>query len=246
VPADRDRINAAPSREASNQLLAVLSDGRWHPRAWVRFLALATLRSVHTAGAHPRRLIESTVIHLVMGALSNRRGLAWIAVSWIMAITHLGMLGDRHSIGIPNALTLIRGNLPAIDHRLGRALPVISLATDFADGRIARATGAVTPFGTQADFLADTAFWTWFAVRHEPSRVVRALTLASWAAPVVGIAVASMTRGRMLDLPRSAVLRPAAAMEVVIGLRAILRLLPPSLSLSSFRSWCGRLSSFRS
>ncbi|MBC7725168.1 MAG: CDP-alcohol phosphatidyltransferase family protein [Burkholderiaceae bacterium] len=133
------------------------------------------------------------------------------------------MLGDRRSIGIPNALTLIRGNLPAVEHRLGRALPVLSLATDFADGKIARATGAVTPFGTQADFLADTAFWTWFIVRHEPSRVVRVLTLASWAVPVLAIAAASITKGRMLDVPRSAWFRPAAAMEVFIGARAVVR-----------------------
>jgi len=226
MPSQQDRINAAASRDASNSLLAVLSDGKWRPNAWARFIALAALRSVHQARINPRPLLESTVIHVVMGALSNRRGLVWIAVSWIMAVTHLGMLGDRRSIGIPNALTLIRGNLPALEGRLGRSLPVISLATDFADGRIARATGAVTPFGTQADFLADTAFWTWFIVRHDPSRTVKGLTLAAWAAPVVAIAAASITKGRMLDVPRSALLRPAAAMEVFIGIRAILRLFP--------------------
>ncbi|QHO68695.1 CDP-alcohol phosphatidyltransferase family protein [Marisediminicola antarctica] len=226
MPTEQDRMNAAASREASNSLLEVLRDGRWQPSAWARFIALAAMRSVHQARINPRPLLESTLIHVVAGALSNRRGLGWIAVSWIMAVTHLGMLGDRRSIGIPNALTLIRGTLPALEDRLGRSLPVISLATDFADGKIARATGTVTPFGTQADFLADTAFWTWFIVRHEPSRAVKALTFAAWAAPVVAIAAASITTGRMLDVPRSAWLRPAAAMEVVIGIRAILRLFP--------------------
>ena len=217
------RINSEESRDASNSLLAVLHDGGWRPRAWIRFIDLATRRSVHQAIVNPRPLLESTAIHVVFALLTRRRGLLWVAASWIMAVTHLGMLGDRRSIGIPNALTLIRGNLPAIDHRIGRSLPVISLATDFADGKIARATGNVTPFGTQADFLADTAFWTWFIVRHEPSRAVKIGTLASWALPVVAIAAASITKGRMLDVPRSAWFRPAAAMEIFIGIRAIIR-----------------------
>ena len=218
------QINAAQSRDSSNALLAVLHEGHWRPRAWLRFVALATLRSVHQAKAHPRPLVEATAIHVAMAALSNRRGLIWIATSWVMAVTHLGMLQGRASIGVPNALTLVRANLPAIEHRLGRSVPVLSLLTDFADGKIARATGAVTPFGTQADFLADTAFWTWFIVRHEPSRAVTALTFAAWTVPVIGIAAASITAGRMLDVPRSAWFRPAAAMEVFIGARAVLRL----------------------
>ncbi len=55
---------------------------------------------------------------------------------------------------------------------------------------------------------------------------MKALTFAAWSAPVVAIAAASVTKGRMLDVPRSARLRPAAAMEVFIGIRAILRLFP--------------------
>ncbi|WP_235928821.1 CDP-alcohol phosphatidyltransferase family protein [Marisediminicola senii] len=223
LAAQADRINPLPSRDSSNALLAVLHDGHWRPRAWGRFIALATIRSVHQASRHPRPLLESTLIHAAMAVLSGRRGLVWIGTSWVMAVTHLGMLEGHRSIGVPNALTLVRATLPAIEHRLGRAVPVVSLLTDFADGKIARATGTVTSFGTQADFLADTAFWTWFIVRHEPSRVIRGLTFAAWTVPVIAIATASITAGRMLDVPRSAWFRPAAAMEVVIGVRAVWR-----------------------
>ncbi|MFP7760065.1 CDP-alcohol phosphatidyltransferase family protein [Marisediminicola sp. LYQ134] len=220
---DSSEVLEAPSREASDRLLALLRDGRGRPRAVAEFVWLATARSVHQARLHPRALAEATLIHAVAGAIAGRRGFVWIASSWVMAATHLGMLGDRSSLGVPNALTLARGTLPALDHRLGAALPVISLATDFADGKLARATGTVTPFGTQADFLADTAFWTWFIVRHEPSRVLAVATFAAWAAPVIAITVASIVKGRMLDAPRSVWFRPAAAMEVVLGARAVLR-----------------------
>lgn len=221
----RRAILGADSREASNRLLAVLREGRWGVTAWVDFLDLATRRSVRQAIERPRATLETTIIHLVVAALSSRRGLVWVGASWLMTVTHLGMLGTRTSLGLPNILTVIRGTLPSLDHRLGRLLPVLSLATDLADGKIARATGTVTPFGTQGDFLADTAFWTWFTVRHEPSRTARVATLLSWSLPVVGIATASMVKGRMLDLPRSAWFRPAAVMEIVIGSRAILRTL---------------------
>jgi hypothetical protein len=40
-------------------------------------------------------------------------GRVWIMSSWRMAITHLGLLGPRHSIGWPNAVSLARANLPA-------------------------------------------------------------------------------------------------------------------------------------
>ncbi len=221
----RRSLAAASSREASDQLLAVLRDGGWRPRAWVSFIALATVRSVDAGGARPRALVESTIIHLPFLLLSRGSGRVWVLTSWLMAVTHLGMLGERTTLGVPNVLTLVRGNLPAVDHLMSRALPIISLATDFADGKIARRTGTVTSFGAQADFLADTAFWTWFIARHEPSRAVKLAALAAWAAPVIGVTAASISRGRMVDLPRAWWFRPAAIVEVLIGARAIWRLL---------------------
>lgn len=223
----RSRLRAAASRESSDILLSVLRDGRWRPAAWGRFIQLATLRSVDTARANPRSFVQSTVIHLPFLLLADRGRRLWVLTSWLMAVTHLGMLDGRDSLGVPNTLTLVRANLPALESRLGRTLPILSLATDFADGKIARATGRVTPFGAQADFIADTAFWTWFVVRYEPSRMLLVATVAAWAAPVLGLAAAGAVKGRMTDLPRSAWFRPAAVLEIVIGVRAIIRMIRP-------------------
>ena len=225
-----DEINRMLSRQASDSLLSVLTAGRWRPSAWVRFLVLTTRRSIATARSHPRALVEVTALHAGMAFLSTRRGLPWIATSWFMAATHLGMLNERESIGVPNALTLARANLPAIENRVGRWIPLIALGSDFADGKIARATGAVTPFGSSADFLADTAVWTWFTLRHENNRMLQLLTFAAWVVPVVGLTAASMARGKLVELPRSAWFRPAAVMEIVIGVRFVLTQLRRSRS----------------
>ena len=222
-PPGRAVLDAAPTREASDRLLAVLRDGGYRPEAWSRFVLLATRRSVVQARRHPLAFWQATAIHAAAALLSTRRGRVWVLTSWVMAVTHLGMLEDRRGLGLANQLTLARGVLPSLAPRLGRALPILALATDFADGRIARGTGWVTPFGTQADFLADTAFWSWFIAKYEPSRVVKVATAAAWAAPVVGVFGASIARGRVLDLPRSAWFRPAAVVEVIVGARAIAR-----------------------
>lgn len=52
-------------------------------------------------------------------------------------------------------------------------------------------------FGSYADTIADAAFWTWFAARHEPSSRLRAAAFAAWAAPVAAAAVLGVARGTM-------------------------------------------------
>ena len=210
------------SRSATDELLAGLRAGRWRPSAWARFAALAVRRSLQQARRHPRALAELTALHAVLALLAGRRGRRWTAVSWVLAVSHLGMLEDRPSLGLPNALTVVRANLPAIWPGPGRWLPAVAVASDLADGQVARRTGWQTPFGTQADSLADAAFWTWFVQRHEPSRRVRAVALATWAAPVAAVTAASVRSGRMLDAPRPAVLRPAAAMAAIVAVRALM------------------------
>lgn len=221
----RARILAgADSRAASNELLAGLRRGGFGPRALGAFVADATMRSWREAAARPRAVVETTAVHAAIGALAGRRGLAWVGASWLMAVTHFGMLESRRDLGAANLLTVARGALPAAGHRLGTPATVaLALATDFADGKIARGTGAVTRFGAQGDFLADTALWTWFVVRHERSTAWRIATFAAWAAPVIGVAAASVARGGMVDLPRSRWFRPAAAVEVLIGGRVLWR-----------------------
>lgn len=225
----------AASRAATDQLLAGLRVGRWRPAAWTRFVNLAVRRSVHQARAHPRALAELTAVHVALAVLSGRRGGRWVAASWALAAGHLGMLDGRRSLGAPNVITLFRANLPVLGGP-PRWLPVLALGTDILDGRLARHTGGETAFGRYADSLADAVFWIWFTLRHEPSRALRIVALAAWAAPVVLVTVVSIAGGRMVDAPRPALLRPAAAMQAILAARALLR---PALVVDSsgaFRS----------
>jgi phosphatidylglycerophosphate synthase len=210
----------APSRAATDALLAELRAGHWSPAAWARFLTLAARRSVHQARAHPRAVAELTALHVAMALWSGPRGYRWIAVSWALAASHLGLLDTRRSLGVANALTLLRANLPALGGQV-RWLPALAMASDLIDGHLARCTGAETLFGRHADSLADAVFWTWFTVRHEPSRGLRVVALSVWVAPVALVTMASVARGRMVDAPRPTVLRPAAAMQAVIAARAL-------------------------
>jgi len=140
-------------------------------------------------------------------------------------MTHLGMLDDTRRLGIANIITLVRANLPALDKRIGQAIPVIALATDFLDGKLARVSGSVTSFGTHADFFSDAAVWTWYTLRMEPRSAVRAIVFAAWILPVAAMAAISVSGGRIIEIPRSRWVRPSALVEVLVGGRAVLRLL---------------------
>jgi phosphatidylglycerophosphate synthase len=204
-------------------LLDGLRRAGWTPRAWAEFLTLAAGRSLVQARLRPRALVEATALHLAIAVLADRRGRLWAAASWAMTASHLGLLEERKGLGLPNLITLLRANLPALDHTVGRVLPALALASDLLDGKLARATANETLFGKHADFLADTAFWTWFTVRHEASGRAQALTFLAWAAPVAILAAASFSQGRLVEIPRSRWLRPSAAVEIVLGVRLLLR-----------------------
>lgn len=221
----RAALDGLDSRAATDELLGGLRRGGFGGRALGAFIADATLRSIREARKRPIALAEATAVHAGMAALAHPHGRAWVATSWLMTVTHLGMLEERRTMGLPNLLTIARANLPAAAARLGSAVPVLALATDFVDGKVARRTGTVTRFGTQGDYLADAALWTWFTVTHETSRGWQLATFAAWAIPVVGLTVASFAKGGMVDVPRSRWLRPAAAVEVLIGARVLARLL---------------------
>ena len=235
VPPSRGRtVRRSPSRAPSPALSAArgrsalagadIRAGGFAPSALGRFLYDATHRSIREAARRPRALAEATALHLAIGVLAHPRGRVWLTTSWLMTVTHLGMLEERRTLGIPNLLTVARAALPAAEHRLGAAVPVLALLTDFVDGKLARRTGTVTRFGTQGDYLADAALWTWFTLRYESSRAWQVATFAAWALPVGALTVASFARGGMVDLPRSRWIRPAAAMEVLIGARVVVRL----------------------
>ncbi|MDQ0381429.1 CDP-alcohol phosphatidyltransferase family protein [Amycolatopsis thermophila] len=209
------------SRAATNALLAGLRQGRWQPRAWTSFLLDATRRSIRQARLRPRALGEITVLHLVFAAAGRRRRPVWTVVSWALAVSHLGMLEDRRSLGVADVVTLTRANLPAIS--VGWAVPVVAPASDLADGRLAHGLSTPSRFGAAADSLADAAFWAWFALRHEPSRRIWTAALVAWVAPVIAVTTVGLGRGRMVDAPHPAVVRPAAAMQAVLAVRAVLR-----------------------
>lgn len=207
------------SRAATNELLAQVRAGRWSADAWLRLLAAASRRSIEQARARPRALAEVTALHLGLAAVAGRNGTKWIMLTWLLAATHLGLLEGRKSMGPANLLTLMRANLPAVESPLGRWVPVLALASDFIDGKLARGTGTETAFGQYADFLADTAFWTWFSLNFEPSRTVRTATFAAWAGPVIAVAAWSFARGKMVEVPRRCWFRPAASVQVLLGVR---------------------------
>jgi phosphatidylglycerophosphate synthase len=218
-----DVLDEPNSRAATDDLIRALRAGRWTPVAWSRFFARATRRSVRQALHHRRALLESTALHAGLAALADPRHRLWVMTSWLLTVSHLGMLEDRRTLGVANTLTLLRANLPAVENRLGNAVPVLALVTDWLDGRIARTTGTETRFGRQADFLADTALWTWFTIRHEQNRWLRAATFAAWGFTVVAITTVSFAGGGMKDIPRSRWIRPAAALQVILGVRIVLR-----------------------
>ncbi len=137
-----------------------------------------------------------------------------------MCVTHLGLLEDRSSIGPANVVTLVRANLPVVGDVLGPRLGAVALASDVVDGWLARQRGH-TRFGAYADALADAAFWTWFATHHERGRWPRVAAYLAWAGPPSVIATMSVVRGRMVELPRPALLRPAAALQVMLAVRAL-------------------------
>jgi hypothetical protein len=214
--------DATQSRAATNELLAQLRNDRWRPRAWVQFFGRACLRSLRQTRSHPRALAEATALHaaLIARRPSRRR---WTLTSWVLTISHLGLLGRRDTLGVANAITLLRANLPAVAAPPNRWLGVVALGTDLLDGQLARHRHAETLFGAHADSLTDAAFWLWFAAQHEPNRLLRAAAIGAWAAPVLAVTATAVARGRMIDPPRPSLLRPAAALQALLVARALHR-----------------------
>lgn len=213
------RVGAVESRAATNALLGELSSRGRGPSAWAHFGLATAARSLHQAADHPRAVAEVTAVHTTLAVLAGRGRRRWVGTSWLMAVTHLGLLGPARSIGAASTVTLIRANLPALWPQtpwLGAA----AVLSDKADGYLARRAGP-TQFGHCADSLADSAFWAWFAYRHEPDRRLVAAAAAAWVAPVAAVTALSVARGGMVDAPRPPWLRPAAAMQAVLAVRAL-------------------------
>ena len=170
----------------------------------------------------PAAAAEVTAVHVLAAAAGSWR---WAVGSWILAITHLGLLGERTTFGWPNRLTLVRALLPAVA-RDYRWTPLVALATDFTDGRLARKCGK-SAFGEFADPIADGAFWSWFALRWEPNRWLRWAPLTLFALATGAIATAYFRSGRTIDYPRPVALRyMSAGMQILLTLRAFRSVVP--------------------
>jgi phosphatidylglycerophosphate synthase len=223
-------VRPAGSQEFVDDVLAELRAARWSPRGWMRMLVRSAQRSVLEARRRPLAAAEVTVLHAAV-ARTGSRGLGgrWAVVSWSLAITHLGLLGERTSLGWANRLSLMRALLPATGRPPAPWLAAVALATDWADGLVARAVESEsTAFGFYGDALADAAFWTWFVMRQEPSRMVRAAALSAWSLPAVVVTTAYFTGGRSVDYPRPVLLRNASvALQLMVTARALRRALSP-------------------
>jgi hypothetical protein len=212
------------SRAFTDDAMAALRADRWSAAGWARFADRIGRRSAQQVAAHPRAAAELTALHAGFALAAQGRGRRWVVISWLLAISHLGLLGERSSVGWANVVSLSRASLAVAGEPLGRWVGVAALLSDKLDGALARRTHP-TMFGFYADSLADAAFWTWLGMRREPSRWVRVASLAAWAVPVVAVTAASLGKGEMVESPRPVLLRPAAAMQLVLAVR-ILRTRP--------------------
>ena len=208
------------SRAATDELLAGLRADRYTPAGWMRFLARSAARSAEQAAQRPRALTEVATLHAVLALLIGRHRAAHVLPSLTLSVTHLGLLEDQRTLGPANPLSLLRAHLPLIASAPNGRVALIAATTDILDGALARRY-ATSPFGYYADSFADAAFWTWFAARHEARPELRLLSIATWTAPIATVLVASLARGKMLQVRRHPWLRPAVAMQLLLIFRSL-------------------------
>jgi CDP-alcohol phosphatidyltransferase-like enzyme len=213
-------VRPSGSREFVDASLKELAAGRWSAPAWGRFLTRCLSRSADQALKHRLAFLELTLLHAV---LARGRLRLWPLISWLLAVTHLGLLHEAHrGMSVPNVLTVVRANLPAIMPLTAPSAAGVALVTDYLDGRLARALNRETAFGAYADPLADMVFWTWFAFRHESSRWVRAVVLIAGPIPGAAITLGYFVKGRTIDYPRPLGVRwLSAGFQCALALRAI-------------------------
>ncbi|MFZ0214672.1 MAG: CDP-alcohol phosphatidyltransferase family protein [Candidatus Dormiibacterota bacterium] len=203
------------SRQFTNRVLTELRDTHFTPRGWATFLGRCGARSWAQARTHPRAAIEICAVHAALLPVARRRPFTLLG-SWLLAIAHLGLLEpEARSIGAANALSLLRANLP-----LGRRAPLIAMATDVADGWLARRRRP-SAFGGYADALADVVFWSRFAASRS-GPWLGSLAVAAWAAPATAILVASFVSGRAIAYPRPLLVRrQSAVLQCLIAATAL-------------------------
>lgn len=210
-------VRPAESRRFADDILGELARGRFRPFAWARFVGRSLVRSFDQAQNRPAAALEVTALHLLASRGGSRR---WAFASWLLCITHLGLLGEHLTLGWPNRLSLLRALLPALAPGY-RWTSVVATVSDFLDGRLAR-MGGETAFGAFADPIADGAFWSWYAMRWERNRWLQWVPITLFAASVAGISAAYFARGRTIDYPRPRAVRYASsAAQILLTLRSL-------------------------
>jgi hypothetical protein len=207
----------ADSRRFVDAILAELAAARFSPSAWSTFFGRSLVRSADQVRIRPAAATEVFALHLLACSVGRR---PWALASWFLCITHLGLLGERSTLGWPNRLTLIRALLPALAPD-ARWPALVALTTDFADGRLAR-KGEESAFGAFADPIADGVFWSWFALRWETHRWLRWVPITLFATSLGAVSAAYFASGRAIDYPRPFALRYLSGlMQVVLTVRGL-------------------------
>jgi hypothetical protein len=211
-----------------------LAAGDWSPSAWLHFIWRCCVRSTEQAASHPRAFLELSLLHL---ALMRGRPRPWPLVAWLLAVTHLGLLGaERRGALAANHLSLLRANLPSLSASAAPWTAWVALLTDVLDGYLARVRKEETAFGAYADPLADLVFWNWYVFRNESNPWIRAAAVVAWPLPAGVITAAYFVRGRSLDYPRPAATRLlSGAFQCWIAVRAFQRWRPEPSSLDDNR-----------
>jgi phosphatidylglycerophosphate synthase len=147
----------------SRDLLDRLRDRRFSPDAWREFVADALERARRTRARRPGLTAQSRrwgAAGLAAALPFGPRPAAWWATWWALVDWHLGMAetpaGEPRPLRAQDTLTLARlWVAPIVRHHPHPALLAAALATDVADGALARRAGP-TRLGRDLDSTADT------------------------------------------------------------------------------------------
>jgi phosphatidylglycerophosphate synthase len=159
------RRNLTEGEQWSHDLLDRLRADGFTPGAWRRFFAAAFRRARVVRSRRPELVAQSRAWGLAGGLAAlpfgPRTVLSWVAW-WAMVDWHLGMVetadGRGRRLVAADALTLARlWAVPVVRRHPAPWLVAAGMATDFADGALARRAGP-TRLGRDFDSTADTLF----------------------------------------------------------------------------------------
>ena len=161
----RAQVGPTEGEVWARDLLDRLRAGRFRAAAWREFVAESLHRSRVDRARRPDVVRQSRrwgLAGLVAAAPFGTRPVAWWALGWARIDWHVGMLetadGRARPLGAHDALTLARlWAAPVARRHPATALVAAAVATDLADGALARRAGP-TRLGRDLDSTADTFF----------------------------------------------------------------------------------------